>query len=364
MLIHAYQAGCTAASAALIPLHIEAVTVMPCAVGLQQSNTDQHRTLAPYTLEVLECRRVAGTLKPTTLATYERYARQDICPSALGQMRLTDIRRAHVNAWVAQLAATRGAVTVRRALAVLLMVLSAALRDEIIQANPAQRVDKPAVPDSPVTAWEPEHSRIFLQRADRHRLGPLFELALATGLRRGEMAGLHWADVDLAGRIITVRHNRVSVDGRVQESTTKTRAGRRRMPLTDSAVAALLAWKLRQDGEKDAAAEAWVGDGHVFTLEDGRPLDPAYLTPLFQVLRKQGEALPELTFHGLRHSAAALWIASGADINTVSKLLGHSSIAVTADVYGHLVAGVGQRAVDGGAALLAHTSLTRDSVSN
>jgi integrase len=96
------------------------------------------------------------------------------------------------------------------------------------------------VPDHPVTAWEPEHVGEFFDRCGRHRLGSLFELTVHTGLRRGEVAGLHWGDVDLVGRQIVVRHNRVSVDGRVQETTTKTRAGRRTVPLSDAAVAALL----------------------------------------------------------------------------------------------------------------------------
>ena len=105
---------------------------------------------------------------------------------------------------------------------------------------------------------------------------------------------------------IVVRHNRVSVDGRVQETTTKTRSGRRTVPLSDAAVAALLTWQLRQSEEREAAQEAWQTQGHVFTMEDGRPLDPAYVTRLFQKIRLQGEPLPELTFHGLRHSAGQL----------------------------------------------------------
>jgi integrase len=153
----------------------------------------------------------------------------------------------------------------------------------------------------------------------------------------------------------------VSVDGRVQETTTKIRSGRRTVPLSDAGVAGLLAWQLRQAGDAEAAPEAWVGDGHVFCLEDGRPLDPAYVTRLFQLIRKEDEP-PELTFHGRRHSAASLMLAGGADISTVSKLLGHASISITADVYAHLVAAVGQRAVDGAAALIAHTSLSREGV--
>jgi site-specific recombinase XerD len=109
--------------------------------------------------------------------------------------------------------------------------------------------------------------------------------------------------------------------------------------LSDAAVAALLHWQLRQDGEREAAQEAWQSDGHVFAMEDGRALDPAYVTREFQKIRTAGEPLPELTFHGLRHSAASLMLAGGADIAVVSKLLGHASISITADVYASLVRG-------------------------
>jgi hypothetical protein len=108
------------------------------------------RTLSEYAAEVIERGRVNGLWKPTTLVGYRRYVEQDICPSRLGQMRLTEIRRAHVNAWITELTdAGRGAVTVRRALAVLRMIFSTAVRDELLSANPAFKVTLPAVPDGP-----------------------------------------------------------------------------------------------------------------------------------------------------------------------------------------------------------------------
>jgi integrase len=123
----------------------------------------------------------------------------------------------------------------------------------------------------------------------------------------------------------------------------------------------LLAWQLRHAQEAEAAAEAWQTQGHVFTMDDGRALDPSYVTRLFQRLRKgPGEELPELSFHGLRHCAASLMLASGADIAVVSKLLGHASISITADVYGHLVGTVASDAVNGAANLIALTSLAQE----
>ena len=91
-----------------------------------------------------------------------------------------------VNTWIADLTkAGSGAVTVRRALATLQMIFSTEVRDEIIQASPAMRLDKPTVPDHPVTVWEPEYVVKFFDRCGRHRLGALFELVVYTGLRTG-----------------------------------------------------------------------------------------------------------------------------------------------------------------------------------
>ena len=125
-----------------------------------------------------------------------------------------------------------------------------------------------------------------------------------------------------------------------------------------------MAWQLRQAEEAEAAQEAWQTEGHIFTMQDGRPLDPAYITRLFQKLRKgHGEELPPLTFHGLRHCHASLLIASGADIAVISKLLGHASVAITADVYGHLIGTVASDAVNGAANLIAHTVHSPEGVS-
>jgi integrase len=320
-------------------------------------------TLGEYAKQWLVRRQTTGKgLRETTASNYRRHVEQDIIPSKLGKMMLTDIRRTHINQFTADLIKSgRGAVTIRRILARLHTILQTAVRDEIIQGNPASGVDKPALGDHLVEVWEPDDVRRFLQRSAQHRLGPLFEIAVLTGLRRGEICGLRWADVDLVKRKITVRHNRVTVDGKIVEQTAKTKAGLRNVTLSSAAVAALLAWQLRQAEEAETAAEAWVGDGHVFTMEDGRALNPTYVTRLFEKIRKAAE-LPPLTLHGLRHSFGSLMLASGADIAVVSKLMGHASITVTSDVYGHLVGTIAQEAVDGAANLIAHTMHTHQGV--
>jgi integrase len=326
-----------------------------------------NRTLGEYALEWLPRREHSDKgLRATTVAGYEYYIREDIARSTLGGMKLADIRRYHVSEFVTgQTKAGRGTVTVRRLVTLLGTIFASAVKDELIPANPARGIERPKLDSDGVNPWEPDQVRVFLDRCAQHRLGAVFEVAVLTGLRRGEITGLRWSDVDLAARKIVVRRNRVTVNGHVREQNApKTKAGLRAVALSDFAVATMLAWQLRQAEEAETAAEAWQTEGHVFTMDDGRPLDPAYVTRLFQKLCKgPGEELPPLSFHGLRHCAASLMLASGADIAVVSKLLGHASISITADVYGHLVGTVASDAVNGAANLIARTVLPQAGVS-
>jgi integrase len=213
-------------------------------------------TLGEYASQWLKRRQATGKgLKATTLSGYTRYVEADIIPSKLGTMKLTDIRRGHINQFVAELIADgRGPVAVRRILALLTTMLNTAVKGELFSANPALGADKPALADGPVKVWEPDDVRTFLMRCTRHRLGVLFEIAVLTGLRRAELCGLHRSDVDLAARKITVRWSRVSVRERVlEQAKTKTRAGLRMVSLSDAAVGALLTWQLRQAEEAEAA---------------------------------------------------------------------------------------------------------------
>jgi Arm DNA-binding domain/Phage integrase family/Phage integrase, N-terminal SAM-like domain len=187
-----------------------ALTELKHALGQGTYVKPSEKILAEYAPEIMARRLTTGRgLKPTTAATYQRYVEKDIVPSRLGGMKLTDIRRADVNGWVADLTkAGRGAVTVRRALATLQMIFTQAVKDEIISTSPALLVDKPVVTSVGERHWKPEHVAVFLERCGHHRLGPLFELAIYTGLRRGEITGLRWSDVDLAARTINVRTNK------------------------------------------------------------------------------------------------------------------------------------------------------------
>jgi integrase len=292
-------------------------------------------------------------LKPTTLANYERYIRNDIGPSALGAMMLTDIRTYHINDFLAELTeAGRGAVTVRRIAAVVQSAMRDAARSRRVEANPATGLELPTVAKKKMKIWEPEQVGVFLDTAAGHRLGPLFELDMFTGLRRAELVGLRWADVDLPGRRLTIHKTRVQADKViVEQEDTKTEAGQRIVELDDRAAGALIAWRIKQSAEAEEWGEMWANTGHVFTYENGEPLKPQYATRLFDKLRVQA-GLPKLTLHGSRHEHASLLIASGADIAIVSKRLGHSNIATTSDLYTHLIGSASRNAAENASALV------------
>ncbi len=310
------------------------------------------QTFAEYLPTWLDRHTVSGRgLRPSTVENYRRYINHDIAPSPLGAMRLGDIRRHHINAYIAQLSADgRGAVTVHRIVAVIQGALKAATIEQAIEDNPATMLVQPTVKAHRFEPWQPEQVGAFLDVAAAHRLGVFFEVAVFTGLRRAELVGLVWSDVDLqAGQL------------RVRES--KTEAGVRVVDLDDRSTGALMAWRLAQEAEAEAWGPAWTDTGAVFTYEDGRPLKLQYVTRLFQKLRKQA-GLPKMTLHGLRHMHASLMLASGVPLGVVSKRLGHSSVAITSDTYSHLVGSASRDAANRAASLVparggdAHTTHT------
>ena len=188
-----------------------------------------------------------------------------------------------------------------------------------------------------------KQARAFLTKVEEHRLAAAFTVALSLGLRLGELLALTWSDIDLEGPKprLTVQHalKRISGAGLVLEDT-KTRTSRRTVYLPSSAAAALKAHRARQGVERLHAGSAWeplpLGVDLVFRTEFGTAIDPANFRH-YTYSVTQGAGLGKWSPHELRHSAASLLIGQGVDLKVVSETLGHSSIRITADVYGHLL---------------------------
>jgi integrase len=296
----------------------------------------QGRTLEVWLTEWID-RRERDGLRAATVAGYRRYIAKDINP-AIGHIMLRDLRRHHVDSFLQTLLRDgRGITTVHRIHAVLSSCLTMAVRLDLVTMNAASNITLPRERTEKLRVWEPAEVRSFLEAARAHRLSPVFELVVRTGLRRGEIAGLRWQDVDLDASRLVVRQQRVQVDTVVVTNHAKTDHGQDcRVTLDATAVRALRDWRTQQDRERKVWTHWRADDGWVFTYDDGRPLNPYYISDVFRKLVAQA-GLPQLTFHGLRHEHASLLLSAGVSITAVSKRLGHASAAITSDLYSHLL---------------------------
>jgi integrase len=170
----------------------------------------------------------------------------------------------------------------------------------------------------------------YLVRAARRPVGE--HRRALRGLRRGEAAGLRWSDLDLDAGTLTVAGQPQQLCGRLVAGPPKSDAGRRVIALDKTTITALREHRLRQQAERGAAGNRWTETGHVFTTVAGTPFRPDRMTRLFAKL-VAASGLPPVTLHGLRHGAATLALAAGADLKVVQDQLGHSTITLTADTY-------------------------------
>ena len=326
-------------------------------------------------------------IKPRTWASYEEAVRLYFVPG-LGHIRLAELRDHHIRALYASMrrinrpeagsstsSSTGGDELLRRLLAarrhvdhlpgklwgtrpiteaaikrrhtVLATALNDAVERRLIPVSPASsirfklRKQRPLLWSEPRIArwretgtrpavsmvWSPEMTGAFLDAAEADRLSPLYHVAAFWGLRREELVGLAWADVDLRARRIHVRQ---AQSGTGLDST-KSEDSDRVITIDKSTAGVLKEWRDRQAFEAIEWGDAWQDSGRVFTREDGQPVRPAYASEHFGVLVRQ--ALPPIRFHDLRHGSASLLIAAGVDLKTVLQIMGHSTVAFTADVY-------------------------------
>ena len=189
---------------------------------------------------------------------------------------------------------------------------------------------------SPVMVWTPVHLGQFLMHANGDRLYALYHLIAFRGLRRGEACGQRWTDLDLDEGLLTVAKELVQNGWEVYEDDPKTDSGARTISLDSVTVAVLREHRARQAAEREKAGDAWADTGRVFAQEDGTWLRPSNVTDRFMELAAEA-GLPPVRLHDLRHGAATLMHAGGADLHYIKSTLGHAGIAITSDTYTNLL---------------------------
>ena len=277
----------------------------------------------------------ASDRKQATKDLYATLARTHLVPT-VGTIPLARLRPSDVEALiVTKRDAGLSASTVRTIYTVLRGALDVAVRDGLLRSNPAAAVKRPGVERKEAQHLTADRAQSLLEAIKGDRLEALFRLMLATGLRRGEALALHWSDVDLDAGLLRVRWTLSRTSQGLQLDEPKTDKSRRTVPLPRSAVETLRAHRTRQLEEQRTAAEVWQEHGLVFTTEIGTPLEPRNVLRRFEVFAERA-GLRGVTLHTLRHSAASFLLAAGTHTKVVQEHLGHSSYAITADIYSHV----------------------------
>lgn len=289
-------------------------------------------------------------VKPSTAASYEQMLRSHVVPR-IGEVQLQSLSAAHLNELYAALLADGrcdgkgglSASTVQYIHRILSKAFGDAVRWNLTTRNAADLADAPRADHKEMQIWTPEQVRTFLDSVKGERLFAAWLLAVTQGMRRGEVLGLRWADVDLDAGRISIQQSLVSIGYQLQFSTPKSKRSVRTIGLDASGVAALKTHRARQVEERLACGAAYSDNDLVFAREDGSPFHPERLSQLFE-RHVKSLGLPRIRLHDLRHTHVSIALASGVPPKVVSEWVGHASVAFTLDRYGHVMPGQQEQA--------------------
>lgn len=275
-------------------------------------------------------------IRDSTYASYKGIVELHLVPG-LGRIPLAKLTPAEVQSFLnAKLAAGLSPRRVQYIHAVLRRALVTAERWGLASRNVARLVDPPRVRHREITPLTPEQARRLIETSTEDRYRAIWITALGTGLRQGELLGLRWDDVDLKAGRLRVRHTLANVGGTLTLLEPKTDRSRRLVVLPRVVRVELRAHRTRQKEDRLLAGSRWTDSGHVFATMLGRPHHAATITRAFQDALDRAK-LPDVRFHDLRHSAATFLLSQGFTLEDVKNLLGHSSIVLTSNTYGHVL---------------------------
>lgn len=292
-------------------------------------------------------------VRQNTFEEYERAVKKHLVPT-LGKYLLKDLRPEYIQDMLNKKAINGnlrtggplGGRQLEHTYIVLNMALEQARKNQIISRNPCVAVVKPKKEKKEFIPWTTEQTNHFLASVKGERLFPLYMVAWGTGLRRSEILGLQWPDINMKQGTLTVRRALVRVKNGCVFGEPKTERSRRTIPLPDPVIKELKRWRKAQVQEEvkwrglhkdlpDEEKPEFNPLKMVFCNEAGEPMNPDFVTRSFKRDREAAK-LPPIRFHDLRHGHATMLLELGEDIKVISDRLGHSSITITADVYSHV----------------------------
>ncbi|MDP6405746.1 MAG: site-specific integrase, partial [Alphaproteobacteria bacterium] len=286
------------------------------------------------------------SVRARTFEGYQNIVRRHLIPG-LGRMPLRALTPMHIQSYYSDKAKSGLAnQTIVHHHRLLFQALKHAHNARQIEFNPAGAVRPPKVEREEIVVLTRNELLILLSTLTGRRMHTMVLLAACTGMRRSEVLGLRWSDVDLETGHLTVNQQlEQTKEHGLRFEPPKTRSSRRRITLPQTVIDALRRWRVKQNEE-----HLRLGVGHddkrlVFTRRDGEAYSPKAITRRFdKIIRKID--ITRITFHGLRHTHLTHLLRDNVNVKVVSARAGHSSVAITLDVYGHLIEGMEATAAD------------------
>jgi integrase len=241
---------------------------------------------------------------------------------------------------------------------ILSVIFNTAVQWGILKENPVSRVKPPRVPKKKAPSYNEEQTAAMMDALEEEPLKyqAMVHLALATGLRRGEMMGLEWSDLDFEkGTLEVSRASQYLPRKGVFAKDPKNEESKRLIALPEATLRLLKTYKAEWNKQRLKVGDLWQNSDRLFVTWDGRPAHPDTPSSWFpEFLGRHG--LPHLNFHGLRHTSASLLIYQGIDIKAVSSRLGHSRTSTTVDIYAHALRRADEAAADIMNSIVANTA--------
>ena len=273
----------------------------------------------------------------TTVYGYNKIIDNHISP-ALGDITLQKLTPQDIQKYYTMLMREKGLSpnTVRRHHDLLSSALRMAVKQDVLSRCPTDRVEPPRVIPFEAKFYGPEDLRRLCLLSEGTWLEVVVKLAAGLGLRREEICGLRWPNVDFNQRVVQIKEARTAAGASIIQKTTKTRSSTRTLYLSDDLYALLLREQQRQQQDCIRAGRDWDGDGMVLLDRHGEPHSPNAVSLGFtRFIRRHN--MPKITLHGLRHTFATVASAQGAPLFDIGKALGHSTPATTGRIYTHLL---------------------------
>ena len=293
----------------------------------------------------------AMNVRPLTAQSYEHWIERQIIPS-IGKIHLSELQPSHLQAFYRR-ALEKGRIDGKGGLSprsvlhihrILHDALSHAVKWGLVARNVADAVDPPRASHKEMRTLDSEGVNRLLKASKDTLYYPIIHLAVYTGLRRSELLGLRWRDIDLDMATLSVvqvlHHLR---DSRIVFQEPKSQKGKRQVALSPTAVVALREYKQRQEVERLILGKPVTDEDLVFSNSDSSPLLPNSVTHAF-IKTVRGAGLHGIRFHDLRHTHASLMLKQGVHPKIVSERLGHATVGITLDTYSHVMPGLQEAA--------------------